>query len=182
MKVNLGSGYKRYLGFVNVDSDPGTKPDYVVDLDSVNLQLPFENDTVEEVKAYHIFEHIGVGFFKMLQELHRVCKDGAIIDVQVPHFRHDYFYGDPSHIRPITLEMMNRFSKKYNDHELAGNPGTTPFAYLYNVDFEIDWHFYKLEPFFEEQFKTMSEDQVNMTARMYNNVIQELHFKMTVRK
>ena len=33
MKLNLGSGYKRVPGFVNIDSSPACKPDYVVDLE-----------------------------------------------------------------------------------------------------------------------------------------------------
>lgn len=180
MKVNLGSGFKRYEGFVNVDSDPITKPDYVVDLEKD--PLPFADNTVKEIRAYHILEHIGLGFFPLLQEMYRVCEHNAIIDIHVPHHRHDYFFGDPSHIRPITLEMMDRFDQQKNRRDLANDPGSTPFGISYGVDFEVIWHHYQLEPFFEEQFKTMTPDQINMTARMYNNVIQELHMKLRVRK
>lgn len=175
MKLNLGSGSKRYDGFLNVDNDPSVKPDFLVDLETGIL--PFEDNSVDEIKAYHIFEHIGPNFFKFLQEIYRVCKHEAIIDVHVPHPRHDYFLGDPSHIRPITLEMMNRFSKKYNDTEKE-NPGTTLFAYVLNIDFEIVWHEYKLEPFFIQQIQGKSDDEINVMARIYNNVIQEIHFKM----
>jgi predicted SAM-dependent methyltransferase len=180
LKINLGSGYKRIPGFLNVDSDPEVNPDYVVDISKG--ELPFNDSSVTAVVAHHIFEHIADGFFPLLKELYRVCDSGAIIDVHVPHYRHDYFYGDPTHVRPITIEMINRFSKKNNDVELKGNPGTTPFAYQLGVDFEIVHHEYIIEPFFLEQFKTMENEQVDMMARMYNNVIQEIHFKMMVVK
>lgn len=184
MKLNLGAGYTKYDGFLNVDSDYRTNPDYVVDLDKDTLPMP--TNSVSEVKAFHIFEHLGAGFFKFLQELYRVCKNGAIIHVKVPHHRHDYFVGDPTHVRPITVEMMRRFSKKYNREEIDGAEngiiGTTPFALAYDVDFEIVWYDYILEPFFEEQIKGLPAEQVDIMARIYNNVIQELHFKMVVRK
>jgi predicted SAM-dependent methyltransferase len=181
MKVNLGAGYKRFDGFVNVDMDAATNPDFVADVGKD--RLPFDDSTVDEIIAHHIFEHLGGDtFFHCLKELYRVCKDGAVIDVHVPHFRHDYFYGDPTHVRPITIEMMNRFSKRYNDNELSGNPGTTPFAYQVGVDFEIVWHEYQIEDWFTEQYKEAPEDVVNLAARIYNNVIQEIHFKMVVKK
>jgi len=179
MKLNLGSGIKRYEGFLNVDSDPSVQPDILVDLETG--KLPIEDNSVDEIKAYHIFEHIGSNFFSFLQELYRVCQDGAIIDVHVPHPRHDYFLGDPSHVRPITIENMRRFSKRYNDTERA-DTGSTLFAYLYNVDFEIIEHEYKLETYFREMIEGKTDDEINMMARLYNNVIQEIHFKWVVRK
>ena len=33
LKINLGSGYKRIEGFLNVDDDPLVNPDYIVNLD-----------------------------------------------------------------------------------------------------------------------------------------------------
>jgi hypothetical protein len=179
MKINIGSGIKRYDGFLNVDRDESVNPDFIVDIE--NDKLPFEDNSIIEIKAYHIFEHIGSNFFKFLQELYRVCSNNAVIDVIVPHPRHDYFLGDPSHVRPITIEMMNRFSKKYNNTEKS-NAGSTLFAYLYNVDFEIFYSEYKQEPFFQEMIQGKSNEEVDMMARIYNNVIQEIHFKMVVRK
>lgn len=178
MKINLGSGHKRYDGFLNVDSDPSTKPDFLVDLEKE--KLPFKDSSVEEIKAYHILEHIGPNFFTFLQEIYRVCKNNAVIDVIVPHPRHDYFFGDPSHVRPITIEMMSRFSKKFND--TLTDPGSTLFAYVYDVDFEVIWCDYKLEDHFRQMIQGKSDAEIDLMARLYNNVISEIHFKMIVRK
>jgi len=172
MKVNLGSGNTKVPGFINLDIDPSVNPDILCD---IQTSLPFENDTVDEIRAYHIFEHIGDRFFNLMQEMYRICANGAIVDVRVPHHRHDYFFGDPSHVRPITIESMKRFSKT-PDNTLQS------FGILLNVDFVVISHNYILEPFFESQFKTLPEDQCNMIARIYNNVIQEIHFKMRVNK
>jgi predicted SAM-dependent methyltransferase len=112
MKLNIGAGYTKYPDFLTVDHDPLTNPDYLADLE--NLKLPIEDNQVEGIIAHHVFEHIGPGFFPLLQELYRVCKHGAILDIKVPHHRSECYYGDPSHIRPITVDMMKLFSKKYN--------------------------------------------------------------------
>ena len=111
MKLNLGSGLKRYDGYLNVDYDPLVNPDYIVDIEKGDL--PFEDNSVDAVIAHHILEHIGENFLHFMQELYRVCKDGAIIDIEVPHHRHENFFGDPTHKRPITVEMLKKFSKKY---------------------------------------------------------------------
>jgi predicted SAM-dependent methyltransferase len=113
IKLNIGSGFKRIEGYLNVDDDPLVEPDVNVHLDDVNLVLPFDNDSVSVVHAHHILEHIGDGFIRLFQELYRVCKNGAIIDILVPHHTHENFFGDVTHKRPITPNAMMQFGKKY---------------------------------------------------------------------
>lgn len=174
MKINLGSGTARYDGFVNLDSYAGCKPDVVIDINTQDI--PFKDNTITEVKAYHILEHIGTGFMNLISELYRVCQDGAIIDVKVPHHRHDYFTGDPTHVRPITVEMMSKFQKSSSEF------GTVSFAERLCVDFEIFDVNYILEDWFRESCTYLSKEQINLHARIYNNCIKELHFKMRVIK
>ena len=181
MKINLGSGHKRFDGFLNIDSDESTNPHILCDIGKE--VLPIEDSVVDEIIAHHILEHLGGDdFFHVLKEMYRVCCDGAIIHVIVPHFRHDYFYGDPTHVRPITIEMMSRFSRKNNDIEFSGNPGTTLFAHRLEVDFEITEYHYDIEDWFLKQYKESSNEVVDLAARIYNNVIREIHFKMMVKK
>ena len=40
MKLNIGGGLKRFDGFLNVDADPLTKPDYLVNLETEKWSLP----------------------------------------------------------------------------------------------------------------------------------------------
>lgn len=142
MKLNIGGGYRRYDGFLNVDNDPLTNPDYLCDIGKDNL--PIEDNSVDEVMALHIFEHIpGNDFFHLLQELYRVCSDGAVINIEVPHYRHDDFFGDPSHCRPFTIDTFKMFSKKYNEFSIEHYGSSSAFALRLNVDFEIiDWDYY----------------------------------------
>ena len=66
MKVNLGSGFKRIEGFVNVDDDPLVEPDYIVNVEKD--KLPFDDNSVEEIRAHHILEHIGDGFIPLMKD------------------------------------------------------------------------------------------------------------------
>lgn len=180
MKVNLGSGLKRIDGYVNVDSYAGCNPDYVVDLEKDNL--PFEDDSVEAIHAHHILEHIGDNFLNLMKELYRVCKDGAIIDIEVPHHRHENFFGDPTHVRPITIEMLQKFSKKYNDWHIKTYNSFTGFGNLLNVDFEIIEHEYLIENDYLHLAKEGKYEEIAQYARRFNNVYTDLKVKLAVVK
>lgn len=157
IKINLGSGLTRYEGFVNVDDDPLVNPDYAVNLDDVNIRLPFEDNSVEEIKAYHILEHIGSGFIPLMKELHRVCCHGAILDIEVPHHQHDAFYGDPTHCRPITIPAMHHFSKKANREQIKNFNNSTGIGLKYDIDFEIVWYDFEYDPFYVPMIENFNQ-------------------------
>jgi predicted SAM-dependent methyltransferase len=91
IKLSIGAGYKREPGWVHVDKEPATNPDKCFDLE---WPWPFDADSVEEVRAHHVIEHVGettAGFFSFIKELYRVCVDDAKIDIHVPHHQHRSF-------------------------------------------------------------------------------------------
>jgi len=181
MKLNLGSGIKRFPGFSNVDSDPGCNPEFVLRLGED--KFPFEDNTVDEVLAHHVFEHIGDGFFNFLKELYRICEHEAIIDVHVPHPRHDFFLGDLTHVRPITIENMRPLSKSWCDTQTYINSSWSGLANQLNVDFEIVTHEYLLDDTFKMIIQNVeSNEQLDWMARSMNNTITEIRFKMMVIK
>ena len=180
MKINLGGGRKRYDGFLNVDHDPLTNPDYCIDLEKDIF--PFEDSTVEEIKAYHILEHIGEGFFHLMKELYRICKNGAIIDIFVPHHRHENYYGDPTHRRPITVEMLNQFSKKWCSWHQEYWNSSSGFAPRLNVDFEIVHYEYLVDHEYEKMAQEGRHEELFAMARKLNNVFFETKIKLAVIK
>lgn len=180
MKINLGAGLKRYDGFLNVDSDPSSNPDYVVNLDKD--YLPFEDNSVEEVIAHHILEHIGDGFLNFMKELYRVCKNGAIIDIEVPHHRHENFFGDPTHVRPITITMLQKFSKKYNDWHIKTYNSFSGFGHQLNVDFEILEYDYIIENDYLHLAKEGKYDEIEALSKRLINVYSDTKVKLMVVK
>lgn len=180
MKLNIGSGYKKYPDFLNVDLDPLTNPDFCINIETDIF--PIESNTVEEIKAYHILEHISDGFYHLLKELYRICKHRAIIDIQVPHHRSEVWYGDTSHVRFITVDNMRQFSKKYNKWHIEKWGSSSGFGLKLDVDFEIvEFNFIPNEIWID-RFKEMSQEQIIEVSRNFNNVYNETHIKLMVIK
>lgn len=104
-KLNIGSGKDIRKGWTNLDVIQLPGVDVVHDLEK---PLPFENDTFDEVYASHILEHI-TNFIGLIEELCRVCKKGAIINIKCPYFASAGAFTDPTHVRFFTLKTFNYF-------------------------------------------------------------------------
>ena len=125
---------------------------------------------------------MGEGYFHAIKELYRVCKHDAVIDIKVPHHRHDYFANDPTHRRPITAEGLGLFSKKYNDICKEKNDSASRLGHYYNVDFDIvsienipDQRYYKI-------FNGRPKEEVERYVQEHNNIIMEVIIKLKVVK
>lgn len=180
MKINIGSGYKRYPDYINIDSDIKCNPDYVVNLELD--KLPFENNTVTHIIAHHVLEHIGEGYFHLLKEIYRVSKHGAIVDIRVPHHNHEVFHNDPTHRRPITVEGMRLFSKKVNKYEIETGGTSSTLGLMFDVDFEIVSFDYVYDPFYHNIMKTNTPEQNERLFREAVNTTLETHIVLTVVK
>lgn len=180
LKLNIGSGYKRLEGFSNIDHDSLTKPDYCFNIE--NEIWPFENSSVEEVRAHHILEHIGENFFHVIKELYRVCENGAIIDIAVPHPRHDNFFGDPTHRRPITPLMLRQFSNKYCVTHKQIHNSSSGFAPRLQVDFEIIEVRYGIDANYAHMAEENRYQELEELASRFNNVYQDIYIKWMVLK
>lgn len=110
-KLNLGSGFDKKIddSWVHIDLSPLGNPDYVWD---ITKGLPqFEDNTLEYVKADNIMEHLGDKFVDVMKEIHRVCKNEAIIWIRVPHVDGPGAFQDPTHNK-----FFNDITFLYFDH------------------------------------------------------------------
>ena len=180
MKLNIGSGYTRYKDFLNVDMDAKCNPDFLFDIE--NDTWPFEDNSVEFVIAHHILEHIGEGYFHFIKELYRICKPNAVIDIKVPHHRHDSFATDPSHKRPILEDSFYMFSKKYNDFIIESDSPISTLAHQLDVDFEMFEVQEVMEEYYADLLKDESEEYIKRFVKERNNVIIEIGVKLLVIK
>lgn len=180
MKLNLGSGTKRYPNYINIDSDYKSSPDYVLNLETD--KLPFDDNSVEHVLAHHILEHLGDGFIHCLKELYRVCKADTIIDVRVPHPRHDTFLIDPTHKRPIYPHTLDMFSKTRNKRDMENGGCETPLGIIHDINLVVVNHTFVLDSYWQPMFQQYSEEQCEHTARSFNNVILEIGIEVKVIK
>jgi len=111
--LNLGSGRQYRPGAVNVDVTSDTSPDVVHDL---NLRpWPFADDRFEHVIATDVIEHLS-DTIATLAELHRVCADGARVELVVPHFSSDGAFTDPTHRRYFGAFTFDYFSESHSNN------------------------------------------------------------------
>ena len=139
MKLNLGCGFDKREGWLNVDNFPECAPDRMLDIESVPWNLP--TDGFDHVLMKHVLEHVGADFAVfagVMRELHRVTAPDGIVEIHVPHVRHDTFWSDPTHVRaftPLTFRMM---SKRQNREWIAARANYTMLALVMDVDFEVE--------------------------------------------
>lgn len=114
MKVNLGCGNDKKRGYVNCDISPAVKPDKVVDLEK---KLPFKDNSVDEIIAEHVLEHI-TNFVPLMHELYRVCKKNAVIYIKTPFYSSWGQFNDPTHLRFFTPFTFGYFKKGNYSHEV----------------------------------------------------------------
>jgi len=91
MKVALGEN-RKIEGYFTVDLYG--EPDLIHD---INNSLPFLDNSVDEIRAIHVVEHIH-DLVKLFKEMYRVCKSGAIIYIETPLWHKPESWIDITHI------------------------------------------------------------------------------------
>ena len=109
--LNLGSGRRKIGGAVNVDISDQVDADVVHDLSVMPWPLP--SDTFREVHAQDVVEHLS-DTVRVMEEIYRVCRNGARVHITVPHFSSANAYTDPTHRR-----LFSYFSFDYFDADHA---------------------------------------------------------------
>lgn len=117
LKLHLGCGNDRKLGYLNCDISPEVNPDKVVDLEK---KLPFKDNSVDEILIYHTLEHIK-NFIPLMHEFYRICKKGTVIKIKTPFYSSWGQFNDPTHIRFFSPFTFNYFKKGNYSHEVGAN-------------------------------------------------------------
>lgn len=95
LKLNIGCGPKEQKGWTGIDMEDFGH-NIVRDL---TKGLPFSDESVDEIKAEHIFEHI-LDLEFVISECYRILKKGGKMKVVCPHKTHERALV-PFHVRLI---------------------------------------------------------------------------------
>ena len=80
--INLGSGHWKFDGWVNVDLDPGSRPDVCADL---SRGLPFRDRCADFMHSEDFIDQLTLAqAAHFLRECHRILKPGGVIRVLTP--------------------------------------------------------------------------------------------------
>src|SRR3989338_2580426 len=103
-RLHLGCGRDYLQGFINVDFCSGCKADLYCDLSKI--PLPFKDNEVDYVYAKHFLSYIP-DVYKWLNDLHRICKDGATVRFVMPHFSSTNVWTDMGHHRGFSTSSFD---------------------------------------------------------------------------
>jgi predicted O-linked N-acetylglucosamine transferase (SPINDLY family) len=109
LRVDIGCGDSKPEGFIGVDIYAGPRVDIVADISKV---LPFHDDRIDELRAHDVIEHLP-DRINTMNEIWRVCRHGARVDIRVPSSDGRGAFQDPTH---ISFWNINSFLYYSVDH------------------------------------------------------------------
>ncbi len=104
--LDVGCGRDKLPGATGIDQNPRSHADVIHNLDHRPWPLP--DASFDRVRAQDVLEHVE-DFFGVMEEIYRVCQDGAIVDVRMPFMSSLNFATDPTHRRSGTAGTFDYF-------------------------------------------------------------------------
>ena len=101
--LDLGCGNKKRKGTIGVDI--GDHFDIDVKHDLNVMPYPFEDNSVDRVYIDNCLEHLD-NPLRVIEEIHRILKNGAYVKVIVPYFRSPSAFHDPTHKTHYTTQSF----------------------------------------------------------------------------
>lgn len=184
MKLNLGSGFNKLPGYVNIDKEQYCAPDQCFDLES---PYPLDDNCATEIVLHHTLEHLGATadkFIFLIKELYRISSDQCIWKITVPHYNSDVFHIDPTHVRKIHPMTLRMFDQEDNVKDLKNKGHYTKLGILNAVDITVvKENFFLNEPWNSKLYNgQISEQDINFAGTYYNNMCREIYIECLVHK
>jgi predicted SAM-dependent methyltransferase len=109
MKIlDLGSGKnKAHPDAITLDIVAATNPDFVHNLD--HFPYPFADSSFDAIYCSDVIEHLQ-NIVKVMEEIHRIGKDKAIVTITTPHFSCSNSFTDPTHIHHLGYFSFDYFT------------------------------------------------------------------------
>jgi hypothetical protein len=104
--LDIGCGSSKTPGAVGIDILPATGVDIVHDLNK--LPWPLEANRFQRIVCSHVLEHL-TDLVGVLNEMHRVSRNGAHVQIITPHFSSLNSWEDPTHTRHFARRSFSFF-------------------------------------------------------------------------
>ena len=79
--LNLGCGFAKKVGWVNVDGFDVCDPDVVWDLNK--FPYPWDDNSADAIEMFHVLEHLE-DWWPAFEEMARIVKPGGSVEIRVP--------------------------------------------------------------------------------------------------
>lgn len=106
--LDLGCGIRKKQGYIGIDLAKVKGVDIVCNIDK---GLSIKDSCVDGIYSCFFFEHVR-DLITAFQEVYRVCKNGAIMELIVPYYASINAFKDPTHKQFFTEETFRYFSQE----------------------------------------------------------------------
>lgn len=160
--LNIGCGRNKMPGAVNLDIAPGA--DVYFDLEGCESdRMPFDDSYFDRIVASHTLEHIH-NILPLMQELHRVAKPQAMLQIRVPFGGNSVAFEDPTHVRqfwPKSFEYFGQMAYNVADYGYRG-----------------DWEVEDMLLSVDDQYCDMPSDELAYMIERAFNIAKEIFVVM----
>lgn len=92
--LDIGCGSAKTPGAIGLDISADTDADIVHNLDE--FPYPIADNSFDQILLQDVIEHVAEPI-RVFEELHRIARPGARIQLRTPHYSSVLAYGDPTH-------------------------------------------------------------------------------------
>jgi SAM-dependent methyltransferase len=114
--LDIGCGAAKLPGAIGLDISPDADADVVHDLDE--FPYPFEDAGFDQIVMQDVIEHLREPI-RVMEELHRISRPGARIQLRTPHFSSVLAYGDPTHRHAFSTVAIRSLAEPRFAHYTA---------------------------------------------------------------
>lgn len=79
MKLNIGCGFKKLEGYLNIDCDSSVKPDRVMNIETDLKE--FKDNSIDEILFDNVIEHLDISLVDLILELKRMLKPNGCLTI-----------------------------------------------------------------------------------------------------
>lgn len=137
--LDVGCGPYKIRGAIGIDRVCLPGVDVVYDLDC--SPWPFADATFDRAVCRHSLEHVG-NVVKTIEELHRILRPGASLEILAPHFSSDNAFSDVTHRWFFGYRSMDDFctnrGAKYRHGKASFELDEVRISFLQAVVFDND--------------------------------------------
>jgi ubiquinone/menaquinone biosynthesis C-methylase UbiE len=105
MDLNIACGFERREGCINLDIRRDAEADVISDA----FKLPFKSNAFDRVYMHNFLEHV-TDTVGIMEEVWRVCRNNAVVDIVVPHFSSRSAWATADHVKGFALNAFINFS------------------------------------------------------------------------
>jgi SAM-dependent methyltransferase len=183
IRVDLGCGTNKQLGFIGVDRYQLPGVDVVANLDE---PLPFATDSVDLVLASHSLEHVKT-LLATMKEIYRICKHGAQLCVLAPYSQQKLNLANPYHtwqFNEHTPRFWTSHPKVPIDPDEFNNQYADQWGLSHsdNSDPGIDIRLARLECFYFPQYVLLPVAEQRLLRHERMDVCDQILFHLIVWK